>query len=215
MVSDNFNGFTKHLKLSDVKELLLQKLWNSGSSFPRNWVKSSDLLKLTNQKYFDRRLRELRDSGGLDLETKVIDGEHCWRLASLKIATAVNRTYLSATQKQSLFQRSGFRCAICGKETKAGVRGLQADHKIPLSRGGSEALSNWQPICNECNVAKRRLCQDCTLDCQSCSWAFPERGGRKILVTLSSRVHEHHALKHLDDHRLAEWILRAVEQQLD
>jgi 5-methylcytosine-specific restriction endonuclease McrA len=181
---NQFDTFISHLKLSEVKLTLLKKLWNSGSEFPRDWVKSSELLTLTNQKYFDRRLRELRDSGGLDLETKHINGEHCWRLNSDKISQIINRTYLTAAQKKELFDRASNSCAICGKFSLAGVRGLQADHKVPLSRGGSEALNNWQPICNECNVAKRRICQNCTLNCEECSWAYPDLESKKIVLKI-------------------------------
>jgi len=62
--------------------------------------------------------------------------------------------------------------------------GLQADHKIPLSRGGSHDLSNWQPLCNECNVGKRRACAECEEDCRVCSWAFPEVVGITTAVSI-------------------------------
>jgi len=209
-----FENFISHLKLSEVKLTLIKKLWNSGTSFPREWVKSSELLTLTNQKYFDRRLRELRDSGGLDLETKHINGEHCWRLNSNKISKIINRTYLTATQKKELFESSNYSCSICGKISDAGVRGLQADHKIPLSRGGSEALTNWQAMCNECNVAKRKVCQDCTLKCEECSWAFPEQGGRKILISIPKNI-GNSVIKNLTDKELEQKLLRLLGNDLD
>jgi len=207
-----FEKYISHLKLSEVKLTLLKALWNNGQSFPRGWVKSSELLALTNQKYFDRRLRELRDSGGLDLESKQINGEHHWRINSNKIANIINRTYLSQTQKKALFNKSNYTCSICGKVSEAGVRGLQADHKIPLSRGGSEAPSNWQPMCNECNVAKRRVCQDCTLNCENCSWAYPELGGRKILITLPKTSLVDAATKDLTEKQIEQMLLKLIQK---
>lgn len=198
----DFNAFISHLKLSEVKLKLIKKLWESGDQFPRNWVTSSSLLQLTNQKYFDRRLRELRDSGGLDLETKHINGEHCWRLNSATISQQINRTYLTNSQKKELFESTKYSCSVCKKISEAGVRGLQADHKVPLSRGGSESLSNWQPMCNECNVAKRRICQDCTLDCKLCSWAYPELTGRKIFLKLPNDLSSNPKINSLNDSEL-------------
>ena len=168
--------------LSDVKKLLLTTLFNNNGHFPTNWTGSSTLLELTNQKYFDRRLRELRDENGCDIETLHIDGEHQYRLKSATILTGNTRGYLSAKQKEELFQRSNFTCSVCGRQAKAGVRGIQADHKIPLKRGGSNSTENWQAICNECNVAKRRVCEGCKDDCASCGWAFPTNKGLPITI---------------------------------
>lgn len=179
-----FAQFIKDLKLSDVKALLLKELWGSSEGFPKKWVKSSVLLAKSNQKYFDRRLRELRDSAGIDIETKPIDGEHCWRLNSANIGQVNDRTYLTNSQKKNLFDTAGNKCSICGKVALAGIRGLQADHKIPLIKGGTNDLSNWQALCNECNVAKRGVCKDCDLDCNTCTWAVPEKTGFNFTIKI-------------------------------
>jgi len=154
-----FNEFIQGIKLSDVKQVLLKELWGKDDDFPKAWVKSSDLLTLTNQKYFDRRLRELRVAQGLDIESKQINGEHYWCLSSPTISQTNDRTYLTASQKSGLFERALFKCAVCREKVLPGIRGLQADHKVPLIRGGTNDLDNWQPLCNECNVAKRGVCK--------------------------------------------------------
>lgn len=184
----SLDAFSENLRLSEVKRKLLKELWGSNAEFPKPWIKSSILLKLTNQKYFDRRLRELRDSEGLDIESKFIDGEHCWRLNSSSIAQTTNRTYLTAAQKTSLFNLAKNKCAVCGKIAESGVRGLQADHKIPLFKGGGSELGNWQPLCNECNVAKRGMCKNCTLDCVECAWAYPEKTGFNFVIKMPAEL---------------------------
>lgn len=171
--------------LSEVKQKILRELWRSDDAvFPKPWVQSSRLLELTGQKYFDRRIRELRDELGCDIETGNIRGEHSYRLLSARLNSANPRFYLSESEKRALFCRHDYTCQVCGGRFLAGVRGLQADHKVPLIRGGVHESTNWQPLCNSCNVAKRRACAGCQEDCQQCPWAFPERVGQLTLIRI-------------------------------
>jgi 5-methylcytosine-specific restriction endonuclease McrA len=48
-----------------------------------------------------------------------------------------------------IFAEQGGRCAYCGEERK-----LTIDHKKPLSRGGSNDLSNLVGACRSCNSRK-------------------------------------------------------------
>lgn len=181
--------FKKLGGLSKVKGEILRRLWGDDSlGFPKPWIGSSDLLKLTSQKYFDRRTRELRDELGCDIETGHVLGEHSYRLRSPRLNAANTRKYLSASEKRLLFSHYEFTCQICGKKLPPGPRGLQADHKIPLIRGGAKVRTNWQPICNGCNVGKRGACAGCEDDCLLCPWAFPERIGRVTLLRLPAEV---------------------------
>ncbi|EIV8512078.1 HNH endonuclease [Vibrio parahaemolyticus] len=175
-------------KLSDVKLKILERLWGrENDTFPKAWVASEELLSLTGQKYFDRRARELRDQLGCDIETSHREefSGHAWRIRSNNLAPPKDRDYLTEKQKKQLFDKNGYHCATCGLHAAAGVRGLQADHKIPLSKGGGNEITNWQPMCNNCNVGKRRACEGCDLDCAQCSWAFPEKVGIKTILSLT------------------------------
>lgn len=198
-------------RLSPVKIKILSALWSNGNSFPREWVSSSHLLALTNQKYFDRRTRELRDELGLDIETKHINGEHHYRLVSDTMNASNPRSYLTESQKKALFVSQKHTCQICGKFAEAGLRGLQADHKMPLIKGGTHDADNWQSICVECNVAKRRACQGCDYDCLTCVWAFPENAGMPLTLRLSREVFDKVQTKLESD---KDWILNAIIREL-
>lgn len=173
----------KTKKVSEVKCIIITELWGSGD-FPGNWVSSSHLLNITNQKYFDRRTRELRDEHGVDLDQAVVNGEHSYRILSSKIGKTNVRGYLTASAKKELLRDQNNTCQVCGKKSTDGVRGLQADHKVPLTRGGQNSLDNWQVLCNECNVAKRRSCQGCDESCSKCHWAFPNSNFLPVTLRL-------------------------------
>lgn len=49
----------------------------------------------------------------------------------------------------ALLEAYGNRCAACGSTDR-----LERDHIIPLSRGGTDAISNIQPLCKRCNCSK-------------------------------------------------------------
>ncbi|PZO08410.1 MAG: HNH endonuclease [Leptolyngbya foveolarum] len=52
-----------------------------------------------------------------------------------------------------VFQRDDWRCVSCGKGSPHGAI-LQVDHIIPRSKGGKDALENYQTLCNLCNLGK-------------------------------------------------------------
>ncbi|MDG1950424.1 MAG: HNH endonuclease signature motif containing protein [bacterium] len=91
------------------------------------------------------------------------------------------------------------------------MRGLQADHKVPLSRGGTNDLSNWQAICNTCNVIKRRACQGCSIDCQTCAWAHPVEGTESVVLSLSSSLLKSLGLDSLNAQTRASRIIDLLE----
>jgi 5-methylcytosine-specific restriction endonuclease McrA len=190
----NFSEYLERVKrngcVSDVKILILKTLWGDGVGLSPKWISSKYLLYITKQKYFDRRARELRDQLGCDIDTQFngTHNDHAWMLKSDSLKPIVNREYLTESQKNKLFSDAGFRCSACGLRADPGVRGLQADHKVPLSRNGGNDISNWQPLCNNCNVGKRRSCEDCKLDCGLCSWAFPEKHGVPLIIPLRKPI---------------------------
>ena len=59
--------------------------------------------------------------------------------------------FTSAEWRELVRQHDG-RCAYCGEAIRVGP-----DHRIPLSRGGSNAIENVLPSCPDCNKRKYTL----------------------------------------------------------
>lgn len=59
-----------------------------------------------------------------------------------------------------VFERDGWKCQLCGKNTPRTKRGTldknapELDHIMPLSRGGEHSYRNTQCSCRSCNAAK-------------------------------------------------------------
>ena len=55
-------------------------------------------------------------------------------------------------EKCEVYARSNGRCAICGEHLQ--FNKMTIDHKTPLSKGGTNAMSNLQAACLSCNRSK-------------------------------------------------------------
>jgi 5-methylcytosine-specific restriction endonuclease McrA len=57
---------------------------------------------------------------------------------------------------RALIRRDGAACAYCGRPAGTGepFSRLSVDHVIPVSRGGTDALTNLVLACRACNCAK-------------------------------------------------------------
>lgn len=56
------------------------------------------------------------------------------------------------TEWLGLVEFWGGRCAYCGEQGP-----LEVDHRTPLSRGGTNLISNILPACRRCNAKKRNM----------------------------------------------------------
>ena len=67
----------------------------------------------------------------------------------------IKRKRLTAKQRKQVFDTYKGHCAYCG--TEIAFRGMQIDHKKPLSIGGEDVLENMLPACRSCNHYKHML----------------------------------------------------------
>jgi hypothetical protein len=165
--------------------VLLEELWPPGHGIPGPLVREEQLREAIDRfrrgqhtsstpykPYVDvfRRLRELQGEEGV---AGIGRSGKTYQLVSLALSKKrVPRVKLSDADWAEVLQRYQHRCAVCSR-SEPEVR-FQQDHKVPRTRGGSNQLDNWQPLCDECNNFKSTSCRGCQLECAQCSWAFPE-----------------------------------------
>jgi 5-methylcytosine-specific restriction endonuclease McrA len=166
-------------RLSVSKYVLIKELWGQDSDpFPKPWVEGKRLMEITEQKNYDRRVRELKDEMGFDIESASNNSKHCYRLKSVSRTTSHIRINVTTKIKEELFINYNNQCNFCGDP---GTKKIQADHRIPVIRGGKNNIENLQPLCSHCNIIKRNSCSGCEDNCQNCSLAYPEKYSSKDL----------------------------------
>ena len=176
---------------SEAKLTILKILWNG------EWILGDDILAEVKQAYYDRRIRELRDEDGWDIETGWLKNKEgikrpAYRLRSHVKGKGIKRPRVSSEERQIVLARDKYKCQICGVSLRAGRNNPQIDHKVPLIRGGRSEADNYQAICSNCNVIKRGVCRLCNLaSCDRCYLAYPEKGARNLLVNLTEQESRH------------------------
>jgi hypothetical protein len=108
------------------------------------------------------RIRQLRDEGRcIRCGTRDIGGHslcpECsdratvhWHRRQARLDSAGD--HLTPGQWGAIKKACGHRCLRCGR--KEPEIKLTVDHVVPVSRGGTNAPSNIQPLCGECNSVK-------------------------------------------------------------
>jgi 5-methylcytosine-specific restriction endonuclease McrA len=73
------------------------------------------------------------------------------RVSRNKRRAAAAGTHFTFAEWEALIVYHAGRCAYCGSAER-----IEADHRIPLHRGGSNAIDNILPACRHCNRRKHR-----------------------------------------------------------
>ena len=168
--------------------VILNALWPPGHGIPGPVLSEKDIRAAVDayrsQKgglpYKDpfRRMRELQGDEGF---TSIRKEGTRYQLQSLDVSQKKEpRAKPSKAEWKKIKEKYGYRCASCGAQ-EPDVK-LSPDHKVPRSRNGSNDFGNWQPLCEQCNNIKSNACRGCTLNCQVCSWAFPEEYKQLIIA---------------------------------
>lgn len=68
------------------------------------------------------------------------------------------RTRIPRGMRHEVFKRDDYKCVECGASKDDGAT-LHVDHKVPVSKGGTDELDNLQTLCSDCNLNKSDVIQ--------------------------------------------------------
>lgn len=106
--------------------------WKNDPAYRAHKNQQKQDLYYNNPAYRDRQLKQ--------------SSFHSRKRRAIKLGS---NTSFTEQQWKDLCNKYGNRCLRCGKKTK-----LTRDHVVPLTRGGSNDISNIQPLCSTCNHKK-------------------------------------------------------------
>lgn len=164
----------------EIYSTILRALWPEGHGIPGPILSEDEVRAAVDEPrisqgkklYKDvfRRLRELQGEEGFKC---IIKEGRRYQLQNLAQGPKrVPREKPSRKIWNEIKRKYDYRCANCGNQ-EPDVK-LSPDHRVPRMRDGSNDPTNIQPLCKQCNNIKSSTCHNCTLDCYTCSWAFPE-----------------------------------------
>lgn len=79
------------------------------------------------------------------------------KVSSAKVSKAcksISRKYISAKLRREILSRAGYRCCYTDSISGRGCEqrhGLQIEHKVPISLGGSDSPENLEILCSNHN----------------------------------------------------------------
>lgn len=162
-----------------IYRIILERLLPPGAGLPGPVVSQREIRAAVDaaykQGYKDvfRRMRELQGEEGL---SGISQFGNNYQLVHLAVgAKREPRKAISKAATLDIALEQGGRCTVCGAPIATEDSTIEADHRVPRRRGGTSARMNLQVICVACNNAKSTQCSNCTLDCNTCGWAFPEQ----------------------------------------
>jgi len=122
-------------------------------------VTNEQLIKVSGQHNYARRIRELRAEGWDIIYSASPSG---YILRSTKKTRKNADIYINLKLRQKVLERDRYTCQRCG--FKAGelygdgeTVKLEVDHIIPLKQGGRTIEGNLWTLCSRCNAGKKSL----------------------------------------------------------
>ncbi len=171
-------------RLPEIKRILQGKM-------PNDWIQDSyadankPFSELWNEEGFVWITNTPRDRR-LGSQRYVLNPEDHEKFFANAIQKA-NRRSLTPKEKEQIRNEQYFQCNICKSQvyprskvknnafSRDRVREV-FDHRIPVEKGGSSELKNFQALCFYCNKSKWQICTICSSEtCEKCALAYPER----------------------------------------
>ena len=98
-------------------------------------------------------IKEMATSVSYGHPSKGLEHIACHHSPSRFGRNAWKRVGIKSKQRAQVLARDGYTCQMCGISIKDGAI-LEIDHIHPVSKGGTNDLSNLQVLCRDCNAGK-------------------------------------------------------------
>ncbi|MFZ4441347.1 MAG: HNH endonuclease [Syntrophales bacterium] len=156
-----------------------QRLLDAMAKNAGKTVSNEELIKVSGQHNYARRVRELRAEGWDIVYSPSPMG---YTLRSLVKSDKDTDVYINLKLRQKVLERDQYTCQLCGhrggeKYADGEIVRLEVDHITPLKQEGKTVEENLWTLCSRCNAGKKSL------------FDYPETVKNKILsVNLSEET---------------------------
>ncbi len=120
-------------------------------------------ITVTTDKTMAQIFRKAKSAWAVATECRKLEGFYvAWYDTEEMAGTAPKRKPFPPRIRTAVYQKTNGICAICGDSISED--NFTIDHIIPLSKGGTDDISNLQPACRACNEIKNNFSQEELLD---------------------------------------------------
>jgi 5-methylcytosine-specific restriction endonuclease McrA len=123
------------------------------AQYKKIWTANNkERLDASKRSYYERQREEVlvRSKRWAENNPEKVRQAKTNNLRKRRAARHASRGTFTVEEFRELCERYGNKCLACG-DTEAV---LEADHIVPLAKGGSDNISNTQPLCRSCNRKK-------------------------------------------------------------
>jgi 5-methylcytosine-specific restriction endonuclease McrA len=133
------------------------------SEYKKEWAADNEeIVAASKLDYYEREREEIivRSKKWAEDNPEKVRRAKTNNLRKRRAAKHASRGNFTVQEFKELCESYGSICLACG-DTEAV---LEAEHVVPLTRGGSDSISNIQPLCGSCNGKKVVHIIDCRLN---------------------------------------------------
>jgi 5-methylcytosine-specific restriction endonuclease McrA len=123
------------------------------SEYKKSWAaNNSQRVASLNRDYYERNRQEVvsRSKKWAEENADKVRVAKANNRRGRRAAKNASKGHFTVEEFDTLCPTYGYACLGCG----ATDRVLEADHVVPLTKGGSDEISNIQPLCGECDRRK-------------------------------------------------------------
>jgi len=123
------------------------------SEYKKRWAANNgESVAASHRDYYERNRQEVisRSKKWAEENADRVRAAKANNRRKRRAAKNAGKGHFTVEEFDALCSAFGYACLSCG----ATDRILEADHVVPLTKGGSDDIGNVQPLCGECNRRK-------------------------------------------------------------